>query len=154
MRVSLVNFYIFRLSANLTSSYSLAVPGSTGSFETPVLPGEAIPEKKTPPKKKATTPKKSSAAKLKNAAKKVKAVNAITRKSPSKRVAKKSTPVRKAVPKKSPSKNWAKVKKEVLKSTPRRSARSGIKKGFYNEVRLASVVWKGEGTFRDPIQFK
>ncbi|GMI10895.1 hypothetical protein TrLO_g5140 [Triparma laevis f. longispina] len=136
-------------SAKKVRTFAVSIFSPTkeeGNGPNDVLPGS--------PKK--STPKKSPAAnKLKKAATKVKAVNALTKKSPSKRVAKKSTPSKKSTPKKSPAKkNWAKVKKEVMKSTPRRSARSGIKKGFYNEARLAQIVWKGQGTNKDPIQFK
>mmetsp|Transcript_23044 Transcript_23044/g.45959 ORF Transcript_23044/g.45959 Transcript_23044/m.45959 type:complete len:192 (+) Transcript_23044:53-628(+) len=147
-------------NARVTFNKNFEIPGAKGSFEPPILPGEVEPApKKSKPKAKAK-PKVS----LKKAATKVKLAKRVTR--PTKKAApaakkatKSSTKAAKSTPKRnaasSPRKNWAKVKTEVLRSSPgRRSARSGIKKGFYNEQRLVAIMWKGEGSKSDPIEFR
>ena len=50
-------------------------------------------------------------------------------------------------------KSRAKIKLEAVRSQPRRSTRSGIKEGFYNEINLIKLAWKGTGTAKDPIRF-
>ena len=136
--------------------------------------------KKKTPVKKATPAKKAKPASAKKAVPKTssgkksspssaKKPSPSSAKKPSPSSAKKSTPAKKVSPAKKLKaaakkvivnkrvkdmrSNMAKVKHESMRSAPRRSTRDGVKKGHYNEKRLADLVWKGTGSVSDPIQF-
>ena len=78
--------------------------------------------------------------------------------SPKKRKSSPSPPIQKRKPSPSPSvpirasKRIA-IKQEPTRELPFRSSNRRHKCGFYNEKQLASMVWKGTGSERDPIRF-